>query len=117
MSKSKKIRYPKDGIIETINWLSDFIEGLEYEISVFGLRRDADYFSRSYLYLIRQRHRMKKELIVLDEQYVTQFDRKFKEYHLMRQPYDQGGKHVLDFILEISRRERVMLRQELSQYL
>jgi hypothetical protein len=117
MTKSKKERYPKDGIIETINWLSDFIEGLEYEVRVLGLRRDADYFSRSYLYLIRQKHRMKKELVVLDEQYVKDFDAKFKEYHLMRQPFDQGGKHVLDCLIEITKRERNMLRQQLSQFL
>ena len=60
---------------------------------------------------------MKKELIVLDEQFVKDFDRKFKEYHLMRQPFDQGGQQVLDSLIEISKRERNALRQQLTQML
>lgn len=115
MTKSKKERFPKDGITETIVWLTDFVEHLEYERDVLGLRRDNDYFSRSYLYLIRQSHRIKKELFVLDEQYYEKFLRLFRQYHLMRQPATQGGKEILQELIDISLAERAYLRNRLTE--
>jgi hypothetical protein len=115
MTKSKKERFPKDGITETIVWLTDFIERLEHEKEVLGLRRDNDYFSRSYLYLIRQSHQIKKELFVLDEQYYDEFLRLFRQYHHMRQPATQGGKEVLESLIEISKSERAVLRHRLTE--
>lgn len=115
MTKSKKERFPKDGICETIIWLTDFIEHLEYERDVLGLRRDNDYFSRSYLYLIRQNHRIKKELFVLSEAYYDDFLTQFRKYHLMRQPVIDGGGDVLTSLIESSKIERSMLRNRLTE--
>ena len=99
MAVSKRDRFPIFALEKVITFLSNMESGLQEEIKTIDVRDSNPYFSRQFLFLVRQYREMKKEEGTLEPAYVYLFNDVLRQYTISEYPHKVHGDKLLQRLL------------------
>lgn len=117
MAVSKRDRFPIFALEKAITFLSNMESGLQEEIKTIDVRESNPYFSRQFLFMVRQYREMKKEESTLEPAYVCLFIDVLREYTTCEYPNKVHGDKLLQRLLLNTTSEKKKHQKSLTRIL
>lgn len=117
MAVSKRDRFPIYALEKAITFLSNMEAGLHEEIRTIDVRDANPFFSRQFLFLVRQYREMKKEEGTLEPAYVYLYNDVLREYTINEYPHKVHGDKLLKRLLLNTTTEKHKHQKSLAKIL
>ena len=117
MALSKRDRFPIYALEKAITLLSHLEEGLQEEIKTIDVHHSNPYFSRQFLFLVREYRKVRQEEGTLEPAYVYLYNDVLREYTVCDYPHQIHGDKLLARLLLNTTREKEKHKQSLLLFL
>jgi len=106
MAVSKRDRFPIFALEKAIAFLSNLETGLQEEVKTIDVRDSNPFFSRQFLFLVRQYRELKKEEGTLEPAFVYLYNDVLREYTINEYPHRVHGDKLLQRLLANTTKEK-----------